>query len=90
MLNENEIIYFQSLHKDYSISRIHVDDEGVGFDEYEFQKFIANEDNPEINLEKMLLLNRITKGIYERLRFDYEIFITTENSKIKVNIEFFE
>ena len=90
MLKENEVIYFQSLHKDYGITKIHFDEEGVGFDEYEFQKFISNEDNPQINLEKMLLLNKITKAIYERLRFNYEIFITTEKSETKVKIEFFE
>lgn len=89
MLTDNEIEYFISLYKNYGVSYLNVDEEGVGFDEEELQMFLSKENNPEINLEKMLLLNKITKTIFERIKFNYNI-ITTENKEVQVKLEFFE
>ena len=89
MLTENEINYFKSLYEKSKITLLEVDEEGVGFNENELNNFLTKDD-PQKNLEKMMNLNKITKTIHERIKFNYGIFISNENNEINVKLKFFE
>ena len=89
MLTENETNYFKSLYEESKITLLEVDEEGVGFNENELNNFLTKDDTQK-NLEKMMNLNRITKTIHGRLKFNYTIFMSNENNEINVKLKFFE
>lgn len=89
MLTENETNYFKSLYEESKITLLEVDEEGVGFNENELNNFLTKDDTQK-NLEKMMNLNKITKTIRERIKFNYGIFISNKNNEINVKLQFFE
>ena len=89
MLTENETNYFKSLYEESKITLLEVDEEGVGLNENELNNFLTKDDTQK-NLEKMMNLNKITKTIRERIKFNYGIFISNKNNEINVKLQFFE
>lgn len=90
LLSKDEKNYFADLSKKFGITCISVDDEGVEFKEDEFQNFINPNESPEVGLDKLLELNRITKKIHQRLKFNFIINLSKFENEVDVTLEFFE
>ena len=90
LLSKDEKNYFADLSNKFGITCILVDDEGVEFKEDEFQNFINPNESSEVGLDKLLELNRITKKIHERLKFNFIINLSKIKNGVEVALEFFE
>ncbi len=90
LLNISEKEYFLNLYEKHNISYLMVDEDGVIFKEDEMPRFFNSLDSPEINLEKVLQLRKITSAILNRIKFNYEIECSYNNNEIKIKLHFLE
>lgn len=90
LLNISEKEYFHNLYEKHNISYLMVDEDGVIFKEEELPKFFNSLDSPEINLEKVLQLRKITSTILKRIKFNYTIECSFNNNEVKIKLQFLE
>lgn len=89
-LTPEENLYFIDLFKNYGITSLTIDETGVFFKDEEISNFLIPEDDPEISLNKLLDLQKITHSIYYKIGFNYTITLSTNNNETTVVIKFHE
>ena len=90
LLEKKELEYFTWLNKEFGITYLSVDETGFIFKEEELPKFFISNESPELGLEKIMNLRKITKSISTRINFNYSINIETIQNQIKISLEFHE
>ena len=85
-LQPGEIEYFINLYRMYGITYLSIDKEGFTFKEGELPQFLISEESPEIGLQKMLRLRKITNEIYNRLRCCYTLQMTDAGGEVEVSL----
>lgn len=90
ILYEYEIKYFSSLYENFGISFLSVNEEGINFKEEELAKFFTAGDSPEIALDKILTLNKVTDLLSARINFNYIITLKKISNQVELSLEFHE
>lgn len=90
ILLQNEIQYFISLNEKFGITYLSVNRERINFKEEELSKFFIADESPEIGLDKILSLKKVTDLLTARINFNYTITLENIGNKVEISLEFHE